>query len=154
MFLFSFCCQIWIVTKCSLIFHRNRNRRKMAEAVANVARRINATVEEGKDYLGKNPPLLDLVISIVFHFIYCSFSRLYKWSPYSTLLVWFLIRPAGGVRSPNYLFPLYRSFKLQAHFFPRWCFQGPKECLRRHSCYHSGWQWDEGYFQQVFFNLH
>lgn len=45
----------------------------MAEAVANVARRINATVEEGKDYLGKKP-LLDLVISIVFHFIYCSFS--------------------------------------------------------------------------------
>lgn len=28
----------------------------MAEAVANVARRVNATVEEGKDYLGKNPP--------------------------------------------------------------------------------------------------
>lgn len=27
----------------------------MAEAVANVARRVNATVEEGKDYLGKNP---------------------------------------------------------------------------------------------------
>lgn len=26
----------------------------MAEAVANVARRVNATVEEGKDYLGKN----------------------------------------------------------------------------------------------------
>lgn len=46
----------------------------MAEAVAKVARRINATVEEGKDYLGKNPSLLDLVISIVFHFIYSSFS--------------------------------------------------------------------------------
>lgn len=46
----------------------------MAEAVANVARRINATVEEGKDYLGKNLSLLGLVISIVFHFIYCSFS--------------------------------------------------------------------------------
>lgn len=46
----------------------------MAEAVANVARRINATVEEGKDYLGKDPSHSDLVIPIVFHFIYCSFS--------------------------------------------------------------------------------
>lgn len=28
-------------------------RKKMAEEVANVARRVNATVEEGKDSLGK-----------------------------------------------------------------------------------------------------
>lgn len=32
----------------------------MAEAVANVARRVNATVEEGKDYLGKNSLLFFL----------------------------------------------------------------------------------------------
>lgn len=36
--------------------HWNSYNRRMAEAVAKVARRINATVEEGKDSLGKTPP--------------------------------------------------------------------------------------------------
>ena len=42
----------------------------MAEAVANVARRINATVEDGKDSLGETPltnlsPYLPLTLSAV-----------------------------------------------------------------------------------------
>lgn len=50
-----------------MISHRNINRkRKMAEAVANVARRVNAIVEEGKDYLGKN--------FYLFIYLFCSFS--------------------------------------------------------------------------------
>lgn len=61
------------------ISHRNRNRRKMAEAVANVARRINATVEEGKDYLGKNPFYTFSDPSNFYCILfYCSFSILMK----------------------------------------------------------------------------
>lgn len=113
----------------------------MAEAVANVARRVNAIVEEGKDYLGKN----------FYLFIFLQFQHMNDQSwPY-------VVSPVDGDKessSPdNFLF-LRRSVKLQAHFIPRWCVQGPEECLRRHPCYHFGWQWNEGYFQQVFFNLH
>ena len=37
----------------------------MAEAVANVARRVNETVEEGKDCLGKTELFLSILISLV-----------------------------------------------------------------------------------------
>lgn len=48
----------------------------MAEAVANVARRVNATVEEGKDYLGKNPLFFLLYVRLKLCFVFHHMTRL------------------------------------------------------------------------------
>lgn len=47
----------------------------MAEAVANVARRVNATVEEGKDYLGKNPLFFLLYVRLKLFFAVPSYDQ-------------------------------------------------------------------------------
>lgn len=47
----------------------NSSSRKMAEAVANVARRVNATVEEGKDCLGKRESFVFFFLCVLLIFI-------------------------------------------------------------------------------------
>lgn len=65
----------------------------MAEAVANVARRVNATVEEGKDYLGKNPLFFLLYVRLKLFFAVTSYDQ--AW-PY---LVW----PEDGDKEPSFI---------------------------------------------------
>ena len=63
----------------------------MAEAVANVARRVNETVEEGKDCLGKTELFLSIRISLVFSTFFCIFCMRimvkYKDSEWHTIYV-------------------------------------------------------------------
>lgn len=71
----------------------------MAEAVANVARRINATVEEGKDSLGKSPSLFSSL---------CLNERMNEWM--SELVAW--IKYSGFYHSR-----FYQQVATEAHLY-------------------------------------